>query len=176
MTPSAPVRRSAPPVRQRTRSECASAPIGGALHSLPHISKPRPVRHGALNQLGTTPDHGDTMTTTIRSPEPTGQQLLDLGLSNVLAADLAVHRGHQFLVEQALDVLIRRNQPFTADDVRHLLGPAFRPATLNLVGAVFAGYHRAGRIHPVGWCGSARPVRHHGAQRIWVAAAVGEAA
>lgn len=33
--PSEPVRRSAPPVRQRAESECASAPIGGALHSLP---------------------------------------------------------------------------------------------------------------------------------------------
>lgn len=116
------------------------------------------------------------MITTDTGPEPTGQQLLNLGIDNVLAADLAVHRGHQFLVEQALDVLIRRNEPFTADDVRQLLGPAFRPATLNLVGAVFAGYHRAGRIRPVGWCGSARPVRHHGTQRIWLAAALGEAA
>lgn len=117
------------------------------------------------------------MTTTNHGAEPTGQQLLDLGVSNVLAADLAVHRGHQFLVEQALDTLIRRNEPFTADDVRQLLGPSFRPATLNLVGAVFAGYHRAGRIRPVGWCGSARPARHCGTQRIWTAAvAAGEAA
>lgn len=105
-----------------------------------------------------------------------GQQLLDLGLSNVIAADLAAHRGHQFLIEQALDNLIRRNEPFTADDVRELLGPAFRPGTLNLVGAVFAGYRRSGRICPLGWCGSGRPARHHGAQRIWIAAAAGEAA
>ena len=32
---SAPVRGSAPPVRQRTSGECASAPIGGALHTHP---------------------------------------------------------------------------------------------------------------------------------------------
>lgn len=117
------------------------------------------------------------MTTNTEPDAPlTGQQLLDLGLSNALAADLAVHRGHQFAIEQALDTLIRSGEPFTADDLRKLLGPSFRPGTLNLIGAVFAGYHRAGRIHPIGWCGSERPVRHCGSQRIWIAAAVGEAA
>lgn len=45
---SAPVRRSAPPVRQRTESECASAPIGGALHSLNADGPIEQVHDGAL--------------------------------------------------------------------------------------------------------------------------------
>lgn len=42
-----PVRRSAPPVRRRTESECASAPIGGALHSLtqPRSAPPATPAH-----------------------------------------------------------------------------------------------------------------------------------
>jgi hypothetical protein len=47
-TASAP---SAPPVRQRTQSECASAPIGGALHSLPTRAS-APSAHSAVNCIG----------------------------------------------------------------------------------------------------------------------------
>lgn len=109
---------------------------------------------------------------TTTSATPTGAQLRDAGVVDVLAADAAVHRGYRTAIEQALNELILLSLPFTADDLREYLGPDFQPHSPNLLPAVIHAYSAAGRIHGVGWTRSTRPSRHAGVIRTWVGAAV----
>lgn len=102
---------------------------------------------------------------------PTGRDLCDQGLTAVLAADAAVHRGHREAIDAVLDELIAAGAEFTADDLQGRLDDDTRQhAAPNLVSAVIAVAVRQGRVVQTGWCTSTRPARHRGALRKWVAA------
>lgn len=101
--------------------------------------------------------------------EPTGAELRDAGVSAVLDADEAVHRGHRDRIELALDELIVSGVEFCADDLRERLDEdTLHHCSPNLVSAVIAVAARQGRVQQTGWTTSARPARHHGALRTWV--------
>lgn len=104
------------------------------------------------------------MTTT----EPTGEQLRDQGIADVLDADDAVHRGAREHIARALEELIGRGRPFTSDDVHELLPEDVQPHSPNLLPAVVRAFRGAKRIEQVGWSTSTRPTRHAGVIRQWI--------
>jgi hypothetical protein len=64
-----------------------------------------------------------------------------------------------------LSYLIGLGTPFTADDLRELIGD---PEHVNVVGALFSAAAKAGKIRCLGTRPSTRPERHANSQRIWI--------
>lgn len=108
------------------------------------------------------------MTTT--EPTPTGAQLRDQGVSDVLAAATSAIRDYRTDVECVLDELAATGRAFTADHVqkrlRALHGDTWHPSP-NVVSAMFSSYAGHGWITCVGYDTSKRPGRHAGLLRIW---------
>src|SRR5690625_2326633 len=100
---------------------------------------------------------------------PTGTQLRDRGQSDVLAADVAVHRGSAEEVQAVIDALIAEAREFTADDVRDRLPADFHPHSDNPQPAVIGALAARDRIRAVGPRRCARPSRRAGWMRIWAA-------
>ncbi|GGU61734.1 hypothetical protein [Lentzea flava] len=104
----------------------------------------------------------------MNQPQPTGAQLRDAGVADVLAADQAVHRGYRDEIESVLEELIASGAEFTADDLQARLTDDTRlRAAPSLISAVIAVAARQGRIRQTGWGTSTRPTRHHGVLRRW---------
>lgn len=109
--------------------------------------------------------------------ESTGEDLRDVAIETVIAADEAVHRGYRPAIEKALSELIDEGKPFTADTVNERLDEDVRThASPMLVPALFRAAAQAGHIRAIGWAISTRPKRHKGVLRIWLAADTEEAA
>ena len=70
--------------------------------------------------------------------------------------------------DAAMQYLIRRGEPFSADDLRELLKTAGEPATPNAWGGMFIAYARRGMIHRVGGGPSKRQKRNGGHRHMWV--------
>lgn len=104
----------------------------------------------------------------------TGQQLREQGISDVLAADTAPHRGYADLVREAIDTLIKSGEPFDAEDVRHLVSERYPTAVAhspNVLPAVFGAMASAKRITAVGMRKPTRRSRHYSRNLVWVGAA-----
>lgn len=100
----------------------------------------------------------------------TGAEARDEGVEAVLAAATAVHRaGGLESMREALDAFIDAEEPFTADDVRHLAdNPQLHHP--NVLSALFSQAARQGRIRPIGDpIRTARRTRHGGLVRRWQA-------
>lgn len=101
--------------------------------------------------------------------QPSGAELRDRGISAVLAADTAAHRGFRPDVERVIDALIASGTEFSADtvwdrlpaDVQERISP-------NVVSAVFRIRSNQGAIRSVGVAKSTRPRRRCGIQLTWV--------
>lgn len=98
-----------------------------------------------------------------------GQQLRDQGITDVLAADTAPHRGYGDMVRD----VIERTPPgvrFSADDVRDQLPADARPHHPNVMPSVFGVLASAGVIRRVGDVNAARRSRHGSRISVWVRA------
>lgn len=112
-----------------------------------------------------------------RSNHPSGEQLRDQGMADVLDADTAVNRDVREHIDRAIDQLIAAGGPFTADHVYVLLPTDIQPHSPNLFGAAFHARRRAGDIACIGVVTSGRSSRRAGMQRQWIAShAAGEVA
>ena len=65
----------------------------------------------------------------------------------------------------AMSYLIGLGVPFTADDLRELVGDPEHP---NVVGSLFSAAAKAGQIKCLGIRASSRAQRHASVQRIWI--------
>ena len=63
--------------------------------------------------------------------------------------------------------LEHRGLPFTADDLRALIGPDCEPRHPNAIGALFNAHRAAGYITHTGWHTSTARRRNGGSHRIW---------
>jgi hypothetical protein len=70
---------------------------------------------------------------------------------------------------QAINQLVAKGDPFTAEDVRALAGDPDHP---NSMGAALSKAARAGRISAIGWGEPSRTERHGNKMRIWQPAQV----
>lgn len=101
-------------------------------------------------------------------PEPTGAQLRDVGVADVLAADQAVHRDLAREIARVIDQFAATGEPFSADNVRDALPPdVIERAAPNVLPGVFRARCHSGVIEQVGYTTSNRPARHHGVLRTW---------
>lgn len=78
------------------------------------------------------------------------------------ATDVAWHRA----CDATIANLAATGDPFTADDVRAVVGPPVA-ASPQAFGARFHAAHSAEVIVPVGFTTSDRPERHGGILRVW---------
>lgn len=73
--------------------------------------------------------------------------------------------------DAAMEVLVQGNDPFWADHLRNLVGDPDSTSAPNgrnnAIGSVFAAWHSAGRIEPVGTTQSKNPKRKGGLVRTW---------
>lgn len=105
--------------------------------------------------------------------EPTGQQLRDKGVADVIAADMAPYRNAGPFIKAAISRLADKRWAFTASDVRKELEE--HPAVIqrlndspNLLPAYFSAAASAGQIRVVGYTKSTRRARHSGRIAMWV--------
>ncbi|QNE90291.1 hypothetical protein H0194_04760 [Corynebacterium incognita] len=83
--------------------------------------------------------------------------------------EIAVHRGWHVAAHHALTRLANTGKPFTADDLRELLGHDVQPHHPNVIGSFFRVARKDGLIRPTGKFVEARtPSRHGAAIRQWV--------
>ena len=69
--------------------------------------------------------------------------------------------------EAAMRQLEHRGLPFTADDLRNLIGPDISPHHPNAIGALFNAHRAAGYIQHTGWHTSTARKRNGGSHRVW---------
>lgn len=89
-------------------------------------------------------------------------------LEQCLAAETRPGRTWADRAEEAMHTLERQGTPFTADDLRDLIGPDHQPHHVNAVGALFNQHHRAGLIRAVGGGNSRGQKRNGGYRREWI--------
>lgn len=89
-------------------------------------------------------------------------------LDNCLAAETRPGRTWADRAEEAMATLERQGTPFTADDLRELIGPDHEPHHPNAIGGLFNAHHRAGLIRQVGWHNSTAQKRNGGSHRRWI--------
>ncbi|MGV0870065.1 hypothetical protein [Corynebacterium kalidii] len=89
-------------------------------------------------------------------------------LDQCLAAETRPGRTWADRAEEAMSTLERNGTPFTADDLRELIGPDHEPHHPNAVGALFNQHRRAGLIRQVGWHTSTATKRNGGSHRRWI--------
>ena len=82
-------------------------------------------------------------------------------------AELSLFTGWRLWAEDELDRLIDTGRPFTADDLRSVVGDPPDGAHVNGVGSLFTNATRAGRILMVGYRPSSRPQARGRVLRVW---------
>ena len=87
-------------------------------------------------------------------------------LGQCLAAETRPGRTWADRAEHAMNTLTDRGLPFTADDLRDLIGD-HEPHHPNAIGALFNAHRAAGHITPTGYHTSRHPKRNGGTQRTW---------
>ena len=97
----------------------------------------------------------------------TGTQLRGQGQADVLAADVAAHRGYAEHVHDAVDQLVAAGVHFDAEDVRALVPEGVEPHSPNLLPAILGSMAANDRIRAVGHRRCTRPSRRAGWMRIW---------
>lgn len=96
-----------------------------------------------------------------------GLALRDQGVTDTLAADVAVHRGYAELVREAVDAI---GGHLTSDDVRAWIEttyPDARPHSPNVIGGAIMRLAESGRIEPAGYRPSTRPGARNRIVRVW---------
>lgn len=96
-----------------------------------------------------------------------GNTLQSEGTRRVLATEDEHGPDYREAALAAIDVLIERGAPFTADDVHPLIPEGLEPHHHNVLPALMRSVSRTGRIEPDGWASSTRPQRHAGYSRRW---------
>lgn len=89
-----------------------------------------------------------------------------LALDGMRAAEAATDVAWRKACDATIARLAATGEPFTADDVRALVGPPVA-ASPQAFGARFGAAHRGDVIAPVGFTTSERPERHGGVVRVW---------
>lgn len=69
--------------------------------------------------------------------------------------------------QYAMNLLANSGKPFSADDLRDLLGD-HEPENPNSIGGLFMSYSRAGWIKRYGGGASRHPRRHGGYRAVWI--------
>lgn len=94
----------------------------------------------------------------------TGRTWRDRGIARVDAAEPDVWKR---AADRAIEQLAATGEPFTAEDVRRMVGDPSRP---NAFGSRFLAAARSGLVHKVGYRPSSRPHRHTNPIAVWVGA------
>lgn len=97
----------------------------------------------------------------------TGHQLKMQGISDVLAADKAVHRRYADWALDVIEKFIAEDKVFTAEDVREAIPSYVEAHHANVLPAVFGHLSARGRIVRVGDYHSPRRSRRSGRASFW---------
>lgn len=84
-------------------------------------------------------------------------------------SEIAVHKTWHEAADAAMKHLVSTHAPFTADDLRDLLGDC-QPANPNSIGGLFMAWSRAGLITRCGGGNSRGPKRNGGYRHEWICA------
>lgn len=93
----------------------------------------------------------------------TGEELKAAGIAQAL--DNPTTPPWKVVARQAIDELAARYHPFTAEDVRRMVGD---PPTEKVIGAIFNAAARAGVIKRVGFVQTRRPSSHATMTSQWI--------
>lgn len=84
-------------------------------------------------------------------------------------SEVAVHKTWHEAANEAMGQLVQAGKPFSADDLRAILGDV-EPANPNSIGGLFMAWSKAGLIQRVGGGTSRGAKRHGGYRHEWIGA------
>ena len=88
---------------------------------------------------------------------------------NAFYAEIAGHKTWADAAETGMKHLAQRGEPFSADDLRELIGEvAGEPAKPGAYGGLFLSWSRKGLIRRVGHVASRGPKNNAREQKLWV--------
>lgn len=82
-------------------------------------------------------------------------------------SEVAVHKTWHEAANEAMGQLVQAGTPFSADDLRTLLGDV-EPANPNSIGGLFMAWSKSGLIQRVGGGTSRGAKRHGGYRHEWI--------
>lgn len=98
------------------------------------------------------------------------QMILDLHPAEAsYYSEVAVHKTWHKAANEAMGQLVQAGKPFSADDLRAILGDV-EPANPNSIGGLFMAWSKAGLIQRVGGGTSRGAKRHSGYRHEWIGA------